>query len=138
MNSQERAVIEAAKKVTQGVVIPSEGQVAHHLKYDEHQALMELIDAVHALREAGEQGDASCPVCCGKPISPKPCICGGTGNAQDAYMNLLEEHNKPSPAEAVVREMLAELEADRKRLLAGADPTKSEDVDLLTWETKTN
>ena len=27
----------------------------------------------------------SCPVCCGKPISGKPCVCEGSGDAVMAY-----------------------------------------------------
>ena len=61
----------------------------------------------------------SCPVCCGKPISGKPCVCEGSGDAVMAYGGIAN--------------ILAQTELENERLKQQLEATRKPLTDELTF-----
>jgi hypothetical protein len=112
MNKHDKAVIEAAEKYED-----APGGDDYCVSSQEMDALEDMSEAVHARREAGEQGD-ECPKCGANQEGVDP-FCRGCNDT----FGPKEYKPQPSPAEAVVREMLETLhkyrDETRHKLAAG-------------------
>lgn len=76
-----------------------------------------------AFNEARDQlgyanAGAMCPACLGSPISGKPCICGGSNDAHDAYSGCLRQLLKTESDLAAAREEISKLSTRIDSLLA--------------------
>lgn len=77
---------EEAKKLLDNLLIPFTATMIPGC-----EKALELINyALNAAEQRGRE-QPTCPVCLGKPISGKGCICDGSGKGEIAYLNLLKE-----------------------------------------------